>query len=107
MQCPGCGEWIDIRDLGMAFQHAGELPDGPGIKRLSFALSNSFSEGTTSRDVALREQAPNPSRLGRLRVGKDRRPCPHSAHDPLLTPVAEIALRGSFTAFRLEPSSDP
>jgi hypothetical protein len=33
MQCPGCGEWIDMRDLGMAFQHAGDLPHGPGIKR--------------------------------------------------------------------------
>jgi hypothetical protein len=33
MQCPGCGDWIDMRDLGMAFQHAGEFPHGPGIKR--------------------------------------------------------------------------
>jgi hypothetical protein len=33
MRCPGCGEWIDCRDLGMVFQHAGELPHGPGIKR--------------------------------------------------------------------------
>jgi hypothetical protein len=32
MQCPGCGEWIDMRDLGMAYQHAGELPHGPGVK---------------------------------------------------------------------------
>lgn len=30
---PGCGEWIDCRDLGMAFEHAGELPHGPGVKR--------------------------------------------------------------------------
>lgn len=33
MQCPACGEWIDCRDLGMALQHAGKLPHGPGIKR--------------------------------------------------------------------------
>lgn len=32
-QCPGCKEWIDMRDLGMAFQHAGPLPHGPGITK--------------------------------------------------------------------------
>jgi hypothetical protein len=31
--CPGCGALIDMRDLGMALDHAGELPHGPGIKR--------------------------------------------------------------------------
>ena len=31
--CPGCGALVDMRDLGMALQHAGELPHGPGIKR--------------------------------------------------------------------------
>lgn len=30
-QCPGCGAWIDMRDLGMALAHAGELPHGPGL----------------------------------------------------------------------------
>lgn len=32
VQCSGCGEWIDMCDLGMAIQHAGELPHGPGIR---------------------------------------------------------------------------
>jgi hypothetical protein len=32
-QCPGCKEWIDMRDLGMALQHAGKLPHGPGMKK--------------------------------------------------------------------------
>jgi hypothetical protein len=31
--CPGCGATIDMRDLEMALQHAGELPHGPGAKR--------------------------------------------------------------------------
>ena len=31
MVCPGCGAIIDMRDLGMAFQDAGELPHGPGV----------------------------------------------------------------------------
>jgi hypothetical protein len=33
VQCPGCGEWVDMRDLGMALQHAGELPNGAGVRR--------------------------------------------------------------------------
>ena len=33
MVCPGCGAIIDMRDLGMAFQHAGELPHGPGVQK--------------------------------------------------------------------------
>jgi hypothetical protein len=32
IRCPGCGEWVDMRDLGMALMHARELPHGPGIK---------------------------------------------------------------------------
>ena len=32
--CPGCGAIIDMRDLGMAFQHAGELPHGRGVYKL-------------------------------------------------------------------------
>ncbi len=32
MRCPGCGLWVDMRDLGMVLDHAGELPHGPGIK---------------------------------------------------------------------------
>jgi hypothetical protein len=26
MQCPACGGWIDMRDLGMVLEHAGPLP---------------------------------------------------------------------------------
>jgi hypothetical protein len=26
MQCPGCGGWFDMRDLGWALEHAGPLP---------------------------------------------------------------------------------
>ena len=26
VRCPGCGAWIDMRDLGMALEHAGPLP---------------------------------------------------------------------------------
>jgi len=26
MQCPGCGAWLDRRDLGMVLDHAGPLP---------------------------------------------------------------------------------
>jgi len=26
MQCPGCDAWSDMRDLGMALDHAGPLP---------------------------------------------------------------------------------
>jgi hypothetical protein len=33
MVCPGCGAVIDMRDLGMALQHAGELPRGPGVPK--------------------------------------------------------------------------
>jgi hypothetical protein len=33
MVCPGCGAIIDMRDLGMAFQHAGELPHGTGVQK--------------------------------------------------------------------------
>ena len=33
MVCPGCGALIDMRDLGMALGHAGELPHGPGVIR--------------------------------------------------------------------------
>lgn len=29
--CPGCGALIDMRDLGMALEHAGELPHGKGV----------------------------------------------------------------------------
>ncbi len=29
--CPGCGALIDMRDLGMAIDHAGELPHGRRI----------------------------------------------------------------------------
>jgi hypothetical protein len=25
-QCPGCGQWLDMRDLGQVFEHVGELP---------------------------------------------------------------------------------
>jgi hypothetical protein len=25
-RCPGCGAWIDMRDLAQAFEHAGPLP---------------------------------------------------------------------------------
>jgi hypothetical protein len=31
--CPGCGALIDMRNLGMAFDHVGELPHGPGLTR--------------------------------------------------------------------------
>jgi hypothetical protein len=33
IQCPGCGAWADMRDLGMVFAHAGDLPHGPGVKQ--------------------------------------------------------------------------
>jgi hypothetical protein len=33
MVCPGCGAVIDMRDLGIAFQHAGELPHGPRAQK--------------------------------------------------------------------------
>jgi hypothetical protein len=26
MKCPYCGGWIDMRDLGMVFDHVGALP---------------------------------------------------------------------------------
>jgi hypothetical protein len=26
MQCPGCGAWIDMRDLGITLGHAGPFP---------------------------------------------------------------------------------
>jgi len=26
MQCPACGGWFDMRDLGQALQHVGPLP---------------------------------------------------------------------------------
>jgi hypothetical protein len=26
MQCPGCGGWLDMRDLGQVFDHVGPLP---------------------------------------------------------------------------------
>lgn len=26
MKCPGCGQWLDCRDLGQVFEHAGDLP---------------------------------------------------------------------------------
>ena len=26
MKCPDCGGWIDCRDLGAVFEHAGPLP---------------------------------------------------------------------------------
>ena len=34
MQCPGCGEWFDMRDLGQMIQHVHdaeiEISEGPG-----------------------------------------------------------------------------
>lgn len=27
-KCPGCGAWLDMRDLGQVFEHTGELPHG-------------------------------------------------------------------------------
>jgi hypothetical protein len=26
MQCPDCGGWFDMRDLGQVFEHVGPLP---------------------------------------------------------------------------------
>ncbi len=26
IRCPGCGGWIDCRDLGQVFEHEGPLP---------------------------------------------------------------------------------
>ncbi len=26
VQCPGCGAWVDMRDLGMVLDHARPLP---------------------------------------------------------------------------------
>lgn len=31
-KCPGCGQWVDMRDLGDVFEHAGELPHRGGSK---------------------------------------------------------------------------
>lgn len=31
--CPGCNALIDMRNLGMALEHAGELPHDPGLNR--------------------------------------------------------------------------
>jgi CRISPR/Cas system type I-B associated protein Csh2 (Cas7 group RAMP superfamily) len=32
IQCPACDGWIDMRDLGQVFEHAGPLPH-PGQDR--------------------------------------------------------------------------
>jgi hypothetical protein len=29
IRCPGCGGWIDCRDLGQVFEHEGPLAQGP------------------------------------------------------------------------------
>jgi hypothetical protein len=29
IRCPGCGGWIDCRDLGQVFEHEGPLPHPP------------------------------------------------------------------------------
>jgi hypothetical protein len=29
IECPACGGWIDCRDLGQVFEHAGPLPHPP------------------------------------------------------------------------------
>lgn len=33
IQCPGCGEWIDMCQHDMATRHAADLPHGPGIRQ--------------------------------------------------------------------------
>jgi hypothetical protein len=32
MRCPACGGYIDLRDLGQVFDHAGPLPHPAGDK---------------------------------------------------------------------------
>jgi hypothetical protein len=43
IQCPACGAWIDMRDLGLALQHAGKLPHGPASNANSALLRPALS----------------------------------------------------------------
>lgn len=38
-KCPGCGKWLDMRDLGQVFEHIHDGADEPGTEASPAAQS--------------------------------------------------------------------